>query len=64
MEQDLARLRDVKDATGFVAFLDRIIEDTLTEDCRHITLPSELAASSFRNPSFVEPTLVCSSRIP
>jgi hypothetical protein len=51
MEQDLARLRDIKDATGFIAFLDRIISDTLTEDYRNITLPNELATSSPRSPS-------------
>jgi hypothetical protein len=51
MEQDLAHLRDVKDATGFIAFLDRIISDTLTEDYWNITLPNELATSSPRSPS-------------
>jgi hypothetical protein len=51
MEQDLSRLRDIKDATGFVDFLDRIISDTLTEDYWNITLPNELATSSPRSPS-------------
>jgi hypothetical protein len=51
MEQDLARLRDIKDATGFIAFLDCIISDTLTEDYWNITLPNELATSLPRSPS-------------
>jgi hypothetical protein len=51
MEPDLSRLRDIKDATGFVAFLDRIISDTLTEDYWNITLPNELATSAARSPS-------------
>jgi len=51
MEQDLARLRDIKDAAGFIALLDRFILDTLTEDCWNITLPNELATSSPRSPS-------------
>jgi hypothetical protein len=51
MEQELDRLRNVRDATGFVAFLDRIISDTLTEDYWNITLPNELATSSPRSPS-------------
>lgn len=51
MEQDLARLRDVKDAVGFVAALDRVVNDILTEDFWSITLPNELATSSARTPS-------------
>jgi hypothetical protein len=51
MEQDLSRLRNIQDVTGFVAFLDRIITDTLTEDYWNITLPNELASSSPRSPS-------------
>lgn len=51
MEQDLARLRDVRDANGFVAVLDRIVNDTFTEDYWAITLPNELATSSPRSPS-------------
>jgi hypothetical protein len=51
MEQDLARLRHIKDATGFIAFLDCIISDTLTEDYWNITLPNELATSSPCSPS-------------
>ncbi|MCL5257282.1 MAG: DUF262 domain-containing protein [Chloroflexi bacterium] len=51
MEQDLARLRDVFDASGFVSTLDRIISNTFTEDYWNITLPNELATSSARTPS-------------
>lgn len=51
MEQDLARLRDVKDAAGFVRLLDRIIADTLTKDYWEITLPNELATSSAQSPA-------------
>jgi len=51
MEEDLARLRGVKDAAGFIATLDRIIRDTLTDDFWNITLPNELATSAARSPS-------------
>lgn len=51
MEQDLAELRGIGDADGFVALLDRIIANTLTEDYWNITLPNELATSSARSPS-------------
>jgi hypothetical protein len=51
MEQDLARLRDVKDASGFVALWRKVIADTLTEDYWQITLPNDLSISSARAPS-------------
>ena len=51
MEQDLARLRDVTDAAGFIAMLDHIVADTFTDDYWGITLPNELATSSPRSPS-------------
>ena len=51
MEGDLARLRPVNDAEGFVTTLDQIITNTLTEDFWNITLPNELATSSPRSPS-------------
>lgn len=51
MEQDLARLRDIGDADGFVALLDHIIADTFTEDYWNITLPNALNTSSSRTPS-------------
>ena len=51
MEQDLARLRDVSNAAGFVGVLDRVVADTFTDDYWNITLPNELATSSARSPS-------------
>lgn len=51
MEQDLARLRDTRAADDFVAVLDRVVEDTLTDDYWSITLPNELGTSSSRTPS-------------
>lgn len=51
MEQDLGRLRDVKDAQGFVSTLDHVIQDVLTDDFWKITLPNDLATSSPRSPS-------------
>lgn len=52
MEEDLARLRTVEDAPGFIETLDRLITDTLTEDFWNITLPNDLATSAARSPSF------------
>ena len=52
MEQDLADLRAVSDADGFVSLLDQIIADTLTSDYWSIALPNDLATSSSRSPSF------------
>jgi hypothetical protein len=53
MEQDLTRLRDVKDkdAAGFVALWRKIIQTTLTADFWNVTLPGELAVSSARTPA-------------
>jgi hypothetical protein len=51
MEADLARLRNVEDAAGFIELLDNIITDTFTEDFWNITLPNDLATSSARSPS-------------
>ena len=51
MEQDLARLREVNEAADFVAGLDAIVADTLTDDYWNITLPNEIATSSARSPS-------------
>jgi hypothetical protein len=51
MEADLARFRAVKRSEEFVAVLDKIITDTLTEDFWSITLPNELATSTARSPS-------------
>ncbi len=51
MEADLARLRSITDAAGFVKNFDQVISDTLTEDFWAITLPNEIATSSPRSPS-------------
>jgi hypothetical protein len=51
MEQDLARLRDVSDADGFVALLDGIIDETLTGDYWAITLPSALTTTGGFSPT-------------
>ena len=51
MEQDLNRLRGVKDAAGFIGMMNQIIKDTLTDDFWNITLPNDLATSSARSPS-------------
>lgn len=51
MEQDLARLRSIKDADGFIALLDRIVQDALTDDFWNITLPNSLDASAAQSPS-------------
>lgn len=51
MERDLNRLRDIKDAVEFVALLDHIIADTLTEDYWNITLINNLAVSSAQSPT-------------
>lgn len=51
MEFDLARLRDVKDAEGFLSVLSRVCNETLTSDFWTITLPSELATAAALSPS-------------
>jgi hypothetical protein len=51
MEQDLARLRSIRDADGFIALLDRIVHDTLTEDFWDISLPNSLDVSAAQSPS-------------
>ena len=51
MEQDLASLRDIRNAEGFLALLDRIVTDAFTEDYWNITLPNDLATSSSQSPS-------------
>lgn len=51
MEQDLARLRDIKDAPSFIRLLDHIITDTFTDDYWSTTLANDLATSSARSPS-------------
>jgi len=51
MEFDLARFREVKDAEGFVAILERACDLALTDDFWAISLPNDLATSSPRSPS-------------
>lgn len=51
LEFDLARLRDVQDAAGFVQTLDQVCDAALTSDFWSITLPNDLATSSPRSPS-------------
>jgi len=49
MEEDLARLREVKDAAGFVQVLERAMETELTRDFWEVTLPSRMESSSTRS---------------
>ncbi|MFN3019849.1 DUF262 domain-containing protein [Chryseobacterium sp. TY3] len=51
MEMDLARFRSVENADGFVAEINTIIDSQLTSDFWNVTLPMDLATSSFRSPS-------------
>lgn len=53
VESDIALLADLTDgdAAGFVATLDRVIDDTLTTDFWNITLPNELSTSAARSPA-------------
>jgi hypothetical protein len=51
MEFDLARLRDVGTADGFVKTLSQICDITLTNDFWAVSLPNDLATSSPRSPS-------------
>lgn len=51
MEQDLANLRGIPNGQGFLAHLDHIVRDTLTEDFWNITLPNDLASAAARSPS-------------
>jgi hypothetical protein len=51
MEFDLARLRDVDNAEGFLKTLSQICDITLTNDFWAVSLPNDLATSSPRSPS-------------
>jgi len=51
MESDLAQLRDVSDAKGFLGVLGRACDQVLTSDFWTITLPSELATAAALSPS-------------
>lgn len=51
IESDLARLRALKTSGQFVAALDSVVDDTLTNDFWQIGLPNELASSAARSPT-------------
>src|ERR1700730_12002611 len=51
MEFDLARFREKKDAAGFVAALEQMCNESITQDYWAVVLPNELATSSPRSPS-------------
>jgi hypothetical protein len=54
-EADVARLSQVRrgDASGFIAALDQVIQDTLTADYWAITLPNDLATSAAKSPALL-----------
>lgn len=51
MEMDLAKLRSVNTAEEFLQTINEIIDSQLTKDFWEVTLPMDLATSSFRSPS-------------
>jgi hypothetical protein len=51
MEFDLARLREVRDAAGFLKTLQAACDEELTGDFWSITLPGKLATSAARSPA-------------
>ncbi|MFD1424933.1 DUF262 domain-containing protein [Laceyella tengchongensis] len=51
MEADLARLRGVRNQDEFVGTLEKIINDSLTNDFWAITLVNKLESSTSRNPA-------------
>lgn len=51
MEMDLAKLRTVNNAEDFVKTINDIIDSQLTKDFWAVTLPMDMATSSFRSPS-------------
>ncbi|MES1240051.1 MAG: DUF262 domain-containing protein [Acidobacteriota bacterium] len=53
LESDLIQLREVSDAAGFKARLDRNIEAQLTDDFWRVTLPSDLDSAAARSPSLM-----------
>ncbi|MBO0706720.1 MAG: DUF262 domain-containing protein [Candidatus Dormibacteraeota bacterium] len=52
VDQDMARIRDLADSDEFVALLERIMAESLTNDFWAVTLPSELETSAARSPEF------------
>jgi len=53
MDQDLARLRGLRSAEDFIRTLDRIVDDTFTDDFWNITMPNNLATSSANSPALL-----------
>lgn len=51
MDQDLARLRGLQTTEDFIRTLDRVVDDTFTDDFWNITLPNNLATSSPNSPA-------------
>lgn len=51
MESDLARLRNITRAEGFIRGLKQVCDITLTNDFWNVTLPNSLANSSSQSPS-------------
>lgn len=51
MEMDLAKFRTLETAERFITTLNEIIDAQLTSDFWQVTLPMDLATSSFRSPS-------------
>jgi len=51
MDGDLNRLRSVADANAFIALLERLMGDALTQDFWTITLPNALDTSSSQSPN-------------
>lgn len=52
VEKQFADLRDVKDAEGFVSYLELVIETRFTDDYFAYTLPSSLEGSSANSPAW------------
>lgn len=52
VEKQFADLRDVKDAEGFVSYLESVIETRFTDDYFVYTLPSSLEGSSANSPAW------------
>ena len=52
VEKQFADLRDIKDAEGFVSYLESVIETRLTDDYFAYTLPSSLEGSSANSPAW------------
>jgi len=50
MDSDLNRLKEAKDSESFVAILEEMMANELTNDFWTVTLPAKLESSSARNP--------------